>query len=50
MLKSPNLILAGFGALEKMGEEAGNLEAKKALLVTIRALPPRESVRRLKRC
>ena len=34
MLKSPNLILAGFGALEKMGEEARNLEAKKALLVT----------------
>ncbi len=34
MLKSPNLILAGFGALAKMGEEAGNLEAKKALLVT----------------
>jgi hypothetical protein len=34
MLKSPNLILAGFGALDKMGEEAGNLEAKKALLVT----------------
>ena len=32
--KSPNLILAGFGALDKMGEEAGNLEAKKALLVT----------------
>ena len=34
MLKSPNLILAGFGALAKMGEEAGTLEAKKALLVT----------------
>ena len=34
MLKSPNLILAGFGALDKMGEEARNLEAKKALLVT----------------
>ncbi|MHB8770268.1 MAG: iron-containing alcohol dehydrogenase [Syntrophales bacterium] len=33
-LKSPNLILAGFGALAKMGEEAGNLEAKRALLVT----------------
>ncbi len=34
MFKSPNLILAGFGALAKMGEEAENLEAKKALLVT----------------
>jgi alcohol dehydrogenase class IV len=34
VLKSPNLILAGFGALDKMGEEAANLEAKKALLVT----------------
>ena len=34
MLKSPNLILAGFGALDKMGEEARTLEAKKALLVT----------------
>ncbi len=34
MLKSPNLILAGFGALAKMGEEAGTLGAKKALLVT----------------
>jgi len=33
-LKSPNLILAGFGALEKMGEEAGILGAKKVLLVT----------------
>ncbi len=33
-LKSPNLILAGFGALEKMGEEAKNLEVKRALLVT----------------
>ena len=34
MLKSPNLILAGFGALDKMGDEARTLEAKKALLVT----------------
>ncbi|MDH3328752.1 MAG: iron-containing alcohol dehydrogenase, partial [Desulfobulbaceae bacterium] len=33
-LKSPNLILAGFGALEKMGEEAKNLDVKKALMVT----------------
>lgn len=33
-LKSPNLILAGFGALEKMGEEARNLDVKKALMVT----------------
>lgn len=33
-LKSPSLILAGFGALVKMGEEAGNLEARKSLLVT----------------
>ena len=33
-LKSPNLILAGFGALEKMGDEAKNLDAKRALLVT----------------
>ena len=32
--KSPNLILAGYGALEKMGEEARNLEARAALLVT----------------
>ena len=33
-LKSPNLILAGIGALQKMGEEAKNLDAKKALVVT----------------
>jgi alcohol dehydrogenase len=33
-LKSPSLILAGIGALQKMGEEAKNLDAKKALLVT----------------
>lgn len=33
-LKSPNLILAGVGALEKMGEEAGTLDVKKALMVT----------------
>ena len=33
-LKSPNLILAGFGALEKMGEEAKALDVKKALMVT----------------
>ena len=33
-LKSPNLILAGFGALEKMGEEAKNLDVKRALMVT----------------
>lgn len=33
-LKSPNLILAGFGALDKMGEEAKNLDVKKALMVT----------------
>ncbi len=33
-LKSPNLILAGFGALEKMGEEAKLLGAKTALMVT----------------
>ncbi len=38
MLKSPNLILAGFGALAKMGEEAGNLDAKRALLVTDRGI------------
>ena len=34
MFKSPNLILAGFGALDKMGDEAESLEARKALLVT----------------
>jgi alcohol dehydrogenase len=34
-LKSPSLILAGIGgALQKMGEEAKNLDAKKALLIT----------------
>ncbi|MBU0944880.1 MAG: iron-containing alcohol dehydrogenase [Proteobacteria bacterium] len=33
-LKSPNLILAGFGALDKMGEEAKSLDVKKALMVT----------------
>lgn len=33
-LKSPNLILAGFGALEKMGEEAAGMDAKRALMVT----------------
>jgi alcohol dehydrogenase len=33
-LKSPSLILAGIGALQKMGEEAKNLDAQKALLVT----------------
>ncbi|MBW2057745.1 MAG: iron-containing alcohol dehydrogenase [Deltaproteobacteria bacterium] len=30
----PNLILAGVGSLERLGEEARNLEAKKALVVT----------------
>ena len=29
MLKSPNLILAGFGALAKMGEEAGTSRRKR---------------------
>ena len=33
-LKSPNMILAGPGALEKMGEEAKTLGAKRALMVT----------------
>jgi alcohol dehydrogenase len=33
-LKSPNLILAGYGALERMGEEAGLLGAQKVLMVT----------------
>lgn len=32
--KSPHLILAGIGALEKLNEEAKGLEAKKTLLVT----------------
>ncbi len=32
--KSPDLILAGNGALEKIGEEAKNRELKKALVVT----------------
>jgi alcohol dehydrogenase len=38
MQKSPNLILAGFGALDKMGEEARNLEVKRALMVTDRGI------------
>lgn len=33
-LKSPNLILAGYGALARMGEEARNLDARKTLMVT----------------
>ena len=37
-MKSPNLILAGFGALERMGEEAANMEARKALMVTDRGV------------
>lgn len=36
--KSPNLILAGIGALERLGEEAKGLEVKKALLVTDRGV------------
>lgn len=32
--KSPSLILAGIGALDRMGEEARNLDAKTALIVT----------------
>ena len=34
MLKSPNLILARFGALAKMGKRREPSRAKKALLVT----------------
>ena len=33
-MKSPNLILAGVGAIERLGEEAGALGARKALMVT----------------
>lgn len=36
--RSPNLILAGIGALERLGEEAKGLEVKKALLVTDRGV------------
>jgi alcohol dehydrogenase class IV len=32
--RSPHLILAGLGAIERLGEEVRNLEAKKALVVT----------------
>ena len=32
--RSPHLILAGVGSLERLGEEAKALEAKKGLLVT----------------
>ena len=33
-LRSPHLILAGFGASDRLGQEAMNMEARKALLVT----------------
>ena len=35
---SPHLILAGMGALEKLGEQSKGLEAKRALLVTDRGI------------
>ncbi len=33
-LRSPHLILAGFGALDRLGQEAMNIGARKALMVT----------------
>ncbi len=33
-LRSPHLILAGFGALDRLGQEAMNIGARKALVVT----------------
>ena len=33
-LRSPHLILAGFGALDRLGQEAMNIGSKKALMVT----------------
>jgi len=33
-LRSPHLILAGFGALDRLGQEAMNIGARKALIVT----------------
>ena len=33
-LRSPHLILAGFGASDRLGQEAMNIGAKKALVVT----------------
>jgi alcohol dehydrogenase class IV len=33
-LRSPHLILAGFGALDRLGQEAMNIGSKKALVVT----------------
>ncbi len=33
-LRSPHLILAGFGALDRLGQEATNIGARKALMVT----------------
>ena len=36
--RSPHLILAGVGSLERLPEEAKSLEAKKALVVTDRGV------------